>query len=180
MFNSHIVLGAGSIYRLTRRVHQLHLLDIEYVLLAVEGESARSERPEEDAHQLLSMGAVHAAHTGAHVLLAVGDMALVQHEDGLRHRHARQVCQQHGASESGGAREDAALLGQAHGQGARGAARDQLGSVRARHQLLRQVLLHHIRQAAGQLPTHRLLVHQAPLHIQRDRSALPAEQIPWQ
>ncbi len=47
---SHFVLGASSIYRLARRVHQLHMLDLEHILLAVEGEGARAERPEENPH----------------------------------------------------------------------------------------------------------------------------------
>ncbi len=126
------------------------------------------------------MGAVHLAPAGAHVLLALGGVALVQHQDGLRHRHARQVRQQHGAPESGGARENAPLPGQAHGQGAGGAARDQLGPVRPRHQVLRQVLLHHIRPPPGQLPAHRLPVHQAAVYRQRHRPALHAKQIPRQ
>ena len=156
------------------------MLDIQHILLAMEGEGAGSQRPEENAHQLLPVGAVHTHAASAHVLLALGHMALVQHEDRLRHRHAGQIGQQHRAPESRGEGENAALPSQTHGQGLRGAARDELGAVRARHQIFRQILLHHIRQAAGQLPAHHLPVHQALVHRQRHRAALSAQQIPGQ
>ena len=178
--NSHIVLGPSPVYGLARRIHQLHMLDIQHILLAMEGESARSQRPEKDAHQLLPVGAVHTHATSAHVLFALGDMALIQHEDRLRHRHPGQVGQQHRAPEPGGERENPALPSQTHGQGLRGAARDELGTVRSCHQIFRQILLHHIRQAAGQLPAHHLPIHQATIHRERDRAALLAQQIPGQ
>jgi hypothetical protein len=162
---SHIVLGARSIHRLTRRIHQLYLLDIQHVLPAVEGQGARSARPQARTHQLLSVGAVHTALAGAHVLLTVGRVALVQHQDGLRHRHARQVRQQHGALEPGRARQNLALLGQAHGQGARSTTRNHNGRVRPHDQAVKQVLLVlRVRPSPGQLPAHHVSVHQAALH----------------
>lgn len=116
------MLGARSIHRFTRRIHKLHMLDIQHVLPALEGQGTRSQRPEEDAHQLLPVGAVHPDGPGHHVLLAVDRVAQLQCQDGLRHRHHRQVRQQSGAPEPRVEGEVAAVLGQAHGQGARGAA----------------------------------------------------------
>lgn len=71
------MLGPSSIHRLARRVHELHMLDIEHILSSMERKSARTERPQENAHILLSMGAVHIALAGAHVLRALGHMAFV-------------------------------------------------------------------------------------------------------
>lgn len=77
------MLGASAVHRLTRRVHKLHMLDIEHILPAMERTGARSERPQKDAHIVLPMGAVHLALAGAHVLHAVDPMALDEHQDGL-------------------------------------------------------------------------------------------------
>lgn len=39
---SNLMLGASAVHRLTRRVHELHMLDLEHLLPAMERESTRT------------------------------------------------------------------------------------------------------------------------------------------
>jgi len=59
------------------------MLDIEYILFALERKSTGAQRSKENTYQLLSVGAVHLALAGAHVLLSIGGVAFIQYKDRL-------------------------------------------------------------------------------------------------